>query len=123
MNPEYLKKIARTSEEQRAALDLLGLLDTTDDPPGLAAILKRMEDMGLLQDVREPLIPRKLSRPQGDGIWNCAALFATERPSFTAGLIRDLEEMVQSGAPEWDSTALGTMLGVQGDPVKKRKLP
>ena len=120
MNPEYLKKIARTSEEQRAALDSLGLLDTTDDPPDLAVILKGMEDMGLLQDVREPLIPRKLSqRPHDDGIWNCAALFATERSSFTAGLIRDLEEMVQSGAPEWDSTALGTMLGVQGDPRKE----
>ena len=43
------------------------------------------------------------------------ALFVTERPRFTDGLIRDLEEMVQSGAPGWENTALGTILGIEKD--------
>ena len=115
MNPTYLRTLASTEEEQREILDALGLLDIMDDPPDgfILNLLKRMENMGLLQDVREPLDPQRLSNPQGAGIYNCAALFATERPRFTDGLIRDLEEMVESGAPGWDSTALGTMLGGQ----------
>ena len=117
MNPEYLKRFARTPEEQRELLDSLGLLDVTDDPPDglIIDILERMKDMGLLQDVVEPLEPQNLApRPKGAGICNCAALFATERPRFTAGLVRDLEEMVRTGAPEWNSTALGTMFGEGG---------
>ena len=75
--------------------------------------------MGLVQDVRETLDPRRLSKAlptdlhQGVGIYNLAALFAAERPRFTAGLIRDLDEMVRTGAPGWSSTAMGAMLGVQ----------
>ena len=117
MNPTYLRRLASTEEEQREILDALGLLDTTEDPSEdfIRGILKRMEDKGLLQDVREPLDPERLSGPQGTGICNYAALFATERPRFTAGLIHDLEEMVESGAPGWDSTALGTMLGIRRD--------
>ena len=113
MNLEYLKRLARTPEEQQEVLDSLGLLDTTDDPPDglLRDILKRMEDMGLLQDVRKPLDPQELSRPQGAGIWNCAALFVTEQLRFTAGLISELQEMVGSGAPGWDKTAFATILG------------
>ena len=78
-------------------------------------ILERMKGMGLLQDVRESLEPKNLaSRPKDAGICNCAALFATERPRFTAGLIRDLEEMVHTGAPGWNTTALGTIFGEKG---------
>ena len=59
MNPTYLRRLASTEEEQREILDALGLLDTTEDPSEdfIRGILKRMEDKGLLQDVREPLDP------------------------------------------------------------------
>ncbi len=117
MNPEYMKGFARTPEEQRDILDSLGLLDVTDDPPDgfIIDILERMKDMGLLQDVREPLELKNLApRPKGAGICNCAALFVTERPRFTAGLIRDLEEMVKTGARDWNTTALGAMFGERG---------
>ena len=33
MNPEYLKRLGHTPEEQREILDSLGLLNSTDDPP------------------------------------------------------------------------------------------
>lgn len=117
MNPEYLKRFASTPEEQREILESLGLHDDTDEPPDglIVDILDRMKDMGLLQDVREPLEPRNLaSRPKDSGVSNCAALFATERPRFTAGLIRDLEDMIRTGAPGWNTTALGTMFGESG---------
>ncbi len=116
MNPEHLKKFASTAEKQREVLDTLGLLDTKDDPPDglIFDILERMEEMGLLQDVLEPLDPEELSQPRvinEQGFINQAALFASEKPRYTAGLIRDLEEMVQHGSPGWENTALGTMLG------------
>ena len=117
LNPEYLKRFASTPEEQHEILESLGLLDVTDDPPDglIVDILERMKGMGLLQDVRESLEPKNLaSRPKDAGICNCAALFATERPRFTAGLIRDLEEMVHTGAPGWNTTALGTIFGEKG---------
>ena len=119
MNPEYLKGFARTPEEQREILESLGLLDITDDPPDgvIVDILERMKGMGLLQDTQEPLEPQNLASrpsPRDSGIFNCAALFATERPRFTAGLIRDLEEMIHTGAPGWNTTALGTMFGERG---------
>ena len=123
MNPEYLKKLAETAEEEQEILDSLGLLDTSDDPPDslIADILKRMDEMGLLPDVQETLDPQDIVRDQpidryqGPGLYNRAALFATEPPIYTRGLIRDLEEMVKTNAPRWGETALGTMLGVQND--------
>ena len=123
MDPEYLKKLAPTPEEQRELLNSLGLIDTTDDPPvGLILdLLKRMKDKGLLLKVLEPLDPQKLSKPErltdakAPGLINCAALFSTGRPPYTAGLIDELQEMVESGAPGWASTAFATMLGEQGD--------
>ena len=119
MNPEYLKKLASSDEERQAILGSLGLLNTEDDPPNglILKILERMADENLLQEVLEPLDPRNLSNPQRltgamtQGLINCAALFAMERPSYTYGLIRELEEMVRSAAPGWDSTAFATMLG------------
>ena len=123
MNPAYLKIFAKAAEEEREILESLGLLDYSGDPPdGLVnGILERMEQMGLLPDVQETLDPQDLARDQPHdryqvaGLYNRAALFATGRPPYTRGLIRDLEEMVKTGAPGWKNTALGTMLGVQND--------
>ena len=125
INPEYLKskRVAPTEEEQRDVLDTLGLLDPTGDPPDdlISDVLERMKEMGLLQDLDllEPLDPQVLSpfpQPPVQGphrIANCAGLFAVEGPRFTAGLIRELQDMVSSGAPGWERTALATVLGEQ----------
>ena len=121
MNPEYLKKLAETAEEEREILESLGLLDTPDDPPDdlIPDILKRMDELGLFPDVQETLDSEDIvrgqptDRYQSAGVYNRAALFATVLPSYTRGLIRDLEEMVKTGAPGWGKTALGTMLGVR----------
>ena len=129
MNPEYLRKLAATPEEQHRILDSLGLLDTTDDPPdGLTLrLLKRMEDMDLLQEVLEALDPQVLSNPQrlsdarAQGLINSSALFTTERSPYTAGLIRELQRMVDSGAPGWGDTAFATMLGEPGDTGEKEQ--
>lgn len=121
MNPEYLKKFASTEEAEREILDSLGLLDNSGDPPDslISDILERMEQMGLLPDEQETLDPqdivhgRQADRHQRAGLYNRAALFAIGRPPFTRGLINDLEEMIETNAPGWRNTALGTMLGVQ----------
>ncbi len=117
LNPEYLKRFASKPEEQRGILNSLGLLDVIDDPPDglIVDLLERMKEMGLLPDVQEPLEPRNLASVlKKSGVSNCAALFLTEGPQFTAGLIRDLKEMIQKDAPEWKTTALGTMFGEGG---------
>ena len=111
--------MARTPDEHRAVLESLGLLDTADDPPDnlVEDILARMDELDAGPGLLEPLDPAALAdgplnwaRP---GIFNRAGLYMGERPRFTAGLIRDLEEMIASGAPGWRDTALGTMLGVR----------
>ena len=123
VNPGYLSTLSLTKEEEREVLDSLDLLDTTDDPSDglIPDILKRVGEMGLLQNVREPIDPQNIvrwrppDRHQGGGLYNRAALFAMSRPSYTASLIRDLEEMVESDPTEWMATALGTLLGVRED--------
>ena len=123
LNPEYLKKLASTPDEQHRILDTLDLLEAKDDPPIelILKLLKRMDDENLLPEVLDPLDPRNLSNPQrltgarAQGIANCSALFTTERRPYTAGLVRELQRMVDSDAPGWDNTALATMLGVQGN--------
>ena len=126
MNPEYLRSLAFTPEDQRSILDSLGLLDATDDPPAelIPKLLERMQDMGLLPKTHEPLDPRQLSNlgdARAPGLINCAALFATERPRYTAGLLRELQRMIDSGAPGWGATAFATMLGEPGDPGGKEQ--
>lgn len=119
VNSVYLRKVASTPDEHGAVLESLGLLETEDDPPDrlLEDVLARMGDMDLGPGPVEPLDPAALEdgplSPAVPGIFNRAGLFMGERPRFTAGLIRDLEEMAASGAPGWKDTALGTMLGVQ----------
>ena len=119
MHPEYLKRLAPTLEEQQQTLESLGLLNPKHGPPVVTDILGRMDDMGLLPNVLEPLVPQQLSThrqridPNMQGLTNRAALFCAERLRFTAGLIRDLEEMIRSGAPGWKDTAFGTMLGAE----------
>ena len=56
-------RLAPTAEEQRDILDSLGLLETTGSPPDglMTDILNRMDAMGLLKDVREPLDSQGLS--------------------------------------------------------------
>ena len=121
LNPEYLRRLAPSEEGQHEILDSLGLLDTTDDapPPRFCELLERMNQMGLLPDVVEPIKPEELTdfrQAAGArklGIYNCAMLFAVERPRFTAGLVRDLREMVESNAPGWADTAFGHILGAR----------
>ncbi len=125
MNPEYLRRLAPTEEGQHELLDSLGLLETTDDtpPPHFGSLLKRMYEMGLLLDVVEPIDPEELTdsreaaRARKLGIYNCAILFAVERPRFTAGLVRDLREMVESNAPGWADTAFGQVMGASASGV------
>ena len=120
VNPALLRSLGlTTSEEQREFADSLGLLNTPDDPPSglILNLIGRIEEMGLLPQTHEPLDPRQLSNladVRTPGLINCAALFAIERQSYTDGLIRELEEMVRSDAPGWDSTAFATMLGEHG---------
>lgn len=117
LNPEYLSRLAQTPEERRAVLALLGLLDITDDPPDDAPsdLLSRMEKSGLLLNMLEPIHPETLShsswlsRDIPQGVINSAALFIGDGPRFGAGLVRDLEEMVRTGAPGWRQTALGAL--------------
>ena len=119
INPEYLKRLARTAEERWQILDALGLLDATDDPPDnfIVEVLNRMEAMGYLQGLREQINPEELSSTDAErgfewqGIYNCAALFLTKRPTYTRGLIRDLTEMVENNSPGWENTAFGTFMG------------
>ena len=53
INPEYLKRLARTAEERWQILDALGLLDATDDPPDnfIVEVLNRMEAMVVYDSV------------------------------------------------------------------------
>ena len=119
MNPSYLSRLAPTSVEQMQVLASLDLLDTMDDPPDnlIVEILNRMEAMGFLQSLREQINPQELSSISckrdldWPGIHNCAALFVTNPPTYTRGLIRDLTEMVDGNSPGWENTAFGTVMG------------
>ena len=121
LNPRFLRQKASSSEQEQEILDALGLLDTGDAPPPdlVSSLITRMEDMRFFEDSIEPLDPLRLTNNQSsplngkqtNGIVNRGALFVTERPRFTDGLMRDLREMADSGAPGWESTALATMLG------------
>ena len=119
INPEYLETLSLREGERREILDSLGLLDPTDYLPDIFDILDRIEDMGLLHEVLEPLDPQNLSEvPRSGsnhsaGIHNCAALFATRQPPYTRGLVRELREMVQMDASGWSRTALGSLLRKQ----------
>lgn len=120
-NPKFLEQKASSREEQREILGALGLLDTGDAPPVdlVSNLLTRMEDIQLVEDLIEPLDPLQLANNQSSplhrkdthGIVNRGALFVTERTRFTDGLMRDLREMADSGAPGWENTALATILG------------
>ncbi len=121
LNPHFLQQKASSREEQREILDALGLLDTGDAPPAdlVSSLITRMDDMRFLEDSIEPLEPLRMTNNQSSplnlkqthGIVNRGALFVMERPRFTDGLIRDLKEMADSGAPGWENTALATILG------------
>ena len=119
MNPSYLSRLAPSGDEQMQILAALDLLGTIDDPPEnlIVEILNRMEVMGFLQSLREQINPQELSsisREKGfdhPGIHNCAALFLTNPPTYTRGLIRDLTEMVECNSPGWENTAFGTVMG------------
>ena len=119
INPSYLSRLAPTGDDQMKILASLDLLDTMDDPPDylIVEILNRMEVMGFLQSLREQINPQELSsssRKKGfdrPGIHNCAALFLTNPPTYTRGLIRDLTDMVECNSPGWKNTAFGTVMG------------
>ena len=121
VNPEYLRSLSRSDEGQYEILDSLGLLDTTDDPPERLTfeLLDRLKQSWLVRDVVEPLEPEQLTdfretvAARRLGIFNCAMLFAVARPRYTAGLVSDLQEMLESDAPGWTDTALGHILGVR----------
>ena len=120
MNPIYLRILAPTPEDQHRVLNALGLLDTSDDPPHRLVfdIVDRLQQLGLVREAVDSLEPQKLSNFRqvspniAIGTFNCAMLFAVERPTFTDGLVRDLGEMVESNAPGWQATALGHLFGV-----------
>ena len=117
LNPEYLRRVAESEEDRHELLESLGLLDTTDDPPKRLTfeLLERLRTHGLVQDTVDPqnlLDFRQAANARILGTFNSAVLFATERPRFTDGLVRDLQEMVDSNAPGWRATALGHILGV-----------
>ena len=119
MNLSYLNRLARAAEEQMQILRALDLLDNVEDPPDnlIVEILNRMEMMGFLQSLREQINPQALSSiscKRGfdwSGIYNCAALFIINQPTYTRGLIRDLTEMVECNSPGWENTAFGTVMG------------
>ena len=130
MNSEYLKRFCtERGGANEESLTLLACLDTAGDPPDglIPDILERMKEMGLLpdRDLIEPLDPKILSPfPQPTfqnphSLVNCAGLFAVEGPRFTAGLIQELQNMVSSGAPGWERTALATVLGEHEGVVEK----
>ena len=124
VNPAYLRTFTLTLDEEREVLDALDSLDATgeQDSRPVSAVLTRLDELGLVQNVQETLDPQNLvrwqptDRHQGGGLYNRAALFAMSRPSYTASLIHDLEEMLQSDPAKWPTTALAAMLGVQGKP-------
>ena len=119
MNPSYLSELAPTAEEHRQILKSLGLLDIGDDPPNrlINEVLQRMDEMGFIKGSGEQLDTRNLScispsgRFEASGVYNCAVLLMANRPTYTAGLIRDLTEMVENNSPGWKGTAFGTMMG------------
>ena len=119
VNRAFLEKLFTTHEERRQLLDDLGLLDAEGEPPdgGIGDIVQRMAELELLQNVKEDLDPEHLSTippmakiAQG-GIYNRAALFIGEQPRFTAGLQKELVTLMESDAPGWRASALGTLLG------------
>ncbi len=63
LNSEYLKRFARTSEEQSNLLEELGLLDTTSAPPDgfVCDVIERMEKSDLLEDSIAQLDPSNLA--------------------------------------------------------------
>ena len=119
MNPEYLRRLTHTVEERLQIINSLGLLEVTKDPPDdhVVEIVNRMDTMGYLQDPRGQINPEEMpsiSWERGfdrSGTYNCAALFVTKGPTYTRGLIRDLNEMVERNAPGWEKTAFGTVMG------------
>ena len=128
LNPKFLQLKALSSrEEEREILDALGLLDTGDVPPAdlVSSLISRMEGLRFFDESIEPVDPLRLTNnqtsplnaKQAHGIINRGALFVTERPRFTDGLMRDLQEMADSGAPGWENSALATILGERIDPL------
>ena len=116
INPTWLSSLGLRPEEQREFVNSLGIFNATDDPPNglILDLVARIEEMGVVSGTHEPIDPRQLSNlrdARSQGLTNSAALFPTERPRYTAGLIAELHEMVDSDSPGWDSTALATMLG------------
>ena len=113
LNAEYLKILGLSVEGQQEIAKSLNLDGDQDEPPieFVVTILKRMDELGLLENLQEQIKPHQLTTPEKEtGIYNCAILFAAEPPRYTAGLIRELQQMLDMDAPGWSFTSLGTML-------------
>ena len=132
MNPQLFEQTCTQQPKSRCRfLAALDLLDNVEDPPDnlIVEILNRMEMMGFLQSLREQINPQALSsisRKKGfdrPGIHNCAALFLTNPPTYTRGLIRDLTEMVERNSPGWENTAFGTVMGERKITSKEEHAP
>ena len=129
VNPVYLRTFSLTLDEEREVLDALDSLDARGEQDGspVSAVLTQLDKMGLVRNLQETLDPQKLvqwrptDRHHGEGLYNRAALFATNRPSYTASLIYDLEEMLQTDPATWMSTALAAMFGAPGTPGKEEE--
>ena len=99
VNPEFSRCVLRSSEERRAFMHDLGLIEADGEPPddGLADIVRRMVRVCPLAGTVEPLDPEDLADepPTASlseaGLYNRASLVIGEQSRYTRGLERELE--------------------------------
>jgi hypothetical protein len=110
-----------TTDEAIDLLEKLGLTAPPEQLPDFRALVARLPSARPEWPWQEDLTPDALNgdgamcRLATGGVYNCAALFAADRPRFTAGLETELKHLSEVAIGQVTETALGHWLnGLQG---------
>ncbi len=116
VNREAFRRLFGSTEEQDEVLEHMGLLDWSPELPAVRigdAVRKLLETKVRLPLI-EPLDPESLGSGkyagEGEtGLLNRAVLYTAEPSLYTAGLERELRELVQASDQQLDGTALAPL--------------
>jgi very-short-patch-repair endonuclease len=116
VNREALRRLFGSTEEQNEVLEHLGILDWSPELPAvrIGDVVRKLLELKLPIPVIEPLEPENLVSGnytgEGEtGLLNRAILYTAEPSRYTAGLERELRELVKVSDHQLDGTALAPL--------------